>query len=133
MEEQITECKYGITFCNNEGNGDLNIGIIIIDCNEKILHFFSEILDEIKKDNTKHDQTLINNKICHKPNLLDHTKFIASRFIDLDRWNSTYRDNFIMLKIFVDSTADKKTRDNYRIECMKKYGYLNYSSTNWIC
>jgi glycosyltransferase involved in cell wall biosynthesis len=124
LEKQILECKYGITFCNNQGNGDLNIGIMIIDCNEKILHFFNGILNEIKNDNTKHDQILVNDKISN-PNLLDYNKFIASRFIDLDKWNHIYKDNFIMLKIFVNSTDDKKTRDNYRMECMNKLGYFN--------
>ena len=64
---------------------------------------------------------MINEKISN-PNLLDCYKFIDSWFIDYDVWNKLYKENFIMLKIFVDSTADKKTRDTYRLECMKKYG-----------
>ena len=112
-----------MTFCNNGGNGDVNIGIIIIDCNKKILEFFSNVIQEIKFDRTKHDQKLINEKISNQ-NLLDCHKFIASSFIPYDIWNKLYKDNFIMLKIFVNSTADKKTRDTYRLECMKKYGYF---------
>ena len=123
LENVITECNYGMTFCNNGGNGDLNIGIIIIDCNKKILEFFSNVIQEIKFDRTKHDQKFINEKISN-PNLLDCHKFIASSFIEYNVWNKLYKDNFIMLKIFVNSTADKKTRDTYRLECMKKYGYF---------
>jgi len=126
LENTISRCNYGITFANNEGNGDLNIGIIVVDCNKKILEFFSNVIQEIKLDKTKHDQKLINRQISN-PNLLDCYKFIASRFIECDIWNKLYRENFIMLKIFVDSTTDKKIRDTYRLECMKKYGYfVNY-------
>jgi hypothetical protein len=124
LEKHIIECKYGMTFCNNNGNGDINIGIIVIDCNEKTLNFYNSILSEINSDKTKHDQTLVNEKISN-PNLLDSHKFMALWIDDYDKWIMDYKDNFIMLKIFTNSSNDKETRDNFRLDSMKKLGFFD--------
>lgn len=123
LENEISNCKYGMTFGNNGQIGDINIGIIILDCNNTILEFWKDILEKLKGNSELHDQTLVCEKL-KTFNLLDTDKFIAKSFIPVDTWNNLYRDNFIMLKIFTCSADDKKSRDDYRIDCMKKYGYF---------
>jgi len=124
LYELMKKSFYGMNFCNNSGDGNLNIGIICLDCNEKNLLFWEHILNEFNKDpQNSHDQRLVEANIKN-PNLYDPNKIVARWPVSKDIWKEKYEKSFLMLKIFTSSSANKEERDNFRYKIMNDYGYL---------
>lgn len=123
--EIIKNSSYGMSFCNNNGNGDLNIGICCIDCNNNTLKIWEDILEKFNENPNSHDQTIVSKQISN-PNLFDESKIVA-RWPELKSiWDITYAQTYLMLKIFTPSNTDKKTRDTHRNKFMKEYfGFSN--------
>jgi glycosyltransferase involved in cell wall biosynthesis len=121
LEELVRRCKSGMTFTDNDGNGDINIGMVVMDCNEECLAFWKDILTKVQNSNIL-DQRIINSAIP-TPNLLDWKKIVAKCPVSQQKWETEYKNEFLMLKVFTASNQEKKARDEYRLRFMKQYGF----------
>ncbi|NBW82236.1 hypothetical protein EBR21_10835 [bacterium] len=105
LEELVRRCKPGMTFTDNDGNGDLNIGMVVMDCSEECLAFWKQILTKVQDSNIL-DQKIINHEIP-TPNLLDWKKIVAKcPVMSQETWESEYKNEFLMLKRCRVETAD---------------------------
>lgn len=119
LYDLINLTNYGMTFANNSNNGDLNIGIICLDCNETILNFWNDVLTTLQNNVNFHDQKIVNSKIQH-PNLFDYKKII-SFYPGGDNCEQFDKTVFLMVKIYTLSSQNKQQRDSFRMEWMKNY------------
>ena len=70
------------------------------------------------------DQNIINNLLVNDVQLFDNTKIVARWPEEVEVWNNSLKNTFLALKIFTASADDKKSRDAFRSNIMKSYGYF---------
>ena len=122
LQKLCTKCDYGMTFARNQNQEQANIGLMVIDCDKESLGVWEKCKATIQSDRTLHDQNVIND-IIKNCKLFDNTKVVARWPESVEVWNSVFKNSFLALKIFTPSSEDKHTRDMFRYECMKTYGY----------
>lgn len=118
-----------IMFANNSGDNTANIGFMVINCNGETLSIWEKALEIIKDNPNAHDQTIIMNLVAN-PSFFNSNKIVCRWPPSKEDWDKNYRNNFLMLKIFTPSDQNKISRDNFRIETMKEYGYDIFSNSN---
>jgi hypothetical protein len=122
LQKLLKGCDQGTTFTCNQNQEHANIGLMVIDCDEYALSIWEEAKKSIQVDRTLHDQNVINS-LVKDLKLFDNSKIVARWPESLKVWNSDFRNSFLALKIFTPSSEDKFTRDIFRYESMKTYGY----------
>ena len=133
------QCEYGMTFARNQDEKYINIGLIVIDCNEESLLVWEECKKIIQNDRNLHDQYVITT-ILKDYKIFDNKKIVARWPEELNVWNSEFKGSFLALKIFTPSNENKVTRDKFRHNYMNIYGYklseikkriAIFSENNW--
>ena len=118
----VTNAPKGMTFARNGGLDEINIGFMVIDCDEKTLALWQTCLDTLgPKD---HDQYRIS-CLVDKPNFFPLKKVVARWPVDIETWKTHFKSEFLMLKIFTWADDTKVNRDSFRYKSMKDYGYMD--------
>jgi hypothetical protein len=110
---------------------DLNIGFLLINCNEKTLSFFEKVLnnmnEKINNNIDTHDQNEINNLIyCNKISL----SIFERQYI----WCSDYiyspiKESFFVFKITVDLNSNI-TRHKKRLNALYNFNFISQDEYN---
>lgn len=115
-----------MTFANNGGVNTINIGFIVINCTQKNIDIWEKALEILKKDNNAHDQSIIT-ELVKNPSLFNSKKIVCCWPPSKEEFNIKFKNDFLMFKIFTPCNQDKITRDTFRMNTMKEYGFDIFS------
>lgn len=126
-----------LCFADNDGKGNLNIGLILIKCNKKTLLFFKNVLYDLIKSRSW-DQYIINHNLKNyndkykiKFDIFDNTKIICG-----SNFNLEYKNTYLIYKSFITHNSDIIINFNNRLDIFKNAGlisdedYYNYYKQN---
>lgn len=113
---------YDMTFANNtlpkhldpKRKQKYNIGFILLKCNEKVLNFYKDILEQLKVKKG-HDQTLINDILRHNKNIIPIGIFDDKIHCGYD-FKENYRDSFYVYKGFIKHLPTQVDNFNFRLK-----------------
>jgi hypothetical protein len=114
-----------IVFANNLVDKSVNIGFMLINCNDKMLDFFNKSLELL--NNTKGwDQSVINNLLKTNCNI-KYNIFNKKIFCEYSiPFNKMLREHFLIFKIFLANGGDtKKTQFNTRLTTLFNCKLIN--------
>ena len=124
LYQLVKNAKKGTTFAQNHNEKYTNIGFMVIDCDLVSLKLWEDAKQIITENRSLHDQNIINNLLVNDVQLFDNTKIVARWPEEVEVWNNSLKNTFLALKIFTASADDKKSRDAFRSNIMKSYGYF---------
>jgi hypothetical protein len=117
--------KYDITFADNnvdDTKDRYNIGIMLINCNDKTLLFFENVLKDLKI-NRGWDQRIVNNHLKFDTHLsigiFDNKKIWCEYY-----FNKDYLDTFYIFKSFISHTDNSILNYNSRIQLFYNSGLI---------
>lgn len=122
---------YDLVFCNDAGRDKCyNIGVMLINCNEKTLSFFENVLIDLI--NTKGwDQPVVNNHLNNENNKLLKIQFFDKKCIHSGlSFNLAYKDIFFIFKSFIHHSANLNHNFNQRLDTFKNAGLISNEEYN---
>jgi hypothetical protein len=111
-----------LCFANNHSVDQYNIGIILINCSEKTLHFFENVLVDLV-NHKGWDQEVINKNLRNSNNLkvdvFDHEKICCG-------WNfyAPYKEKYLIYKSFIHHSTNIIHNYNMRLDIFKNAGLI---------
>jgi hypothetical protein len=126
--ERISD-NLDVVFANNVIDKSVNIGLILIQCNQRTLQFWKLVLENFREYSW--DQRLVNRALGIEgfPRLLNHPgitwgTFEKSRIVCGYRFDERYRDKFYVYKQFI-KTGTKSSNWNQRLKSLNEFGFLS--------
>jgi hypothetical protein len=123
-----TYLAHDLCFADNDGNGYYNIGVILIHCNVKTLHFFENVLADLVNTGGW-DQDIINKQLSQPHDLLVKCFNRTKIYCGYD-FNRAYIDSFYIYKSFIHHTPNKICNYNQRLIMFKNYGLISDAEYN---
>jgi GR25 family glycosyltransferase involved in LPS biosynthesis len=115
---------YDICFADNNINSDYNIGVIMINCNEKTLNFFEVVLEKLVAQNGW-DQYVVNNVIDINKTL-NIGKFDKKIYCGYT-FDKNMKHTFYIYKSFIKHTTNLIDNYNQRIEIFYDSELISYN------
>ena len=106
-----------------------NIGIILIKCSEKTLHFFENVLQDLIHSKGW-DQEVVNKHISCNLNNLQINKFEPGKIHCGFEFYTHYIDTFLIFKSFIHHSKDLNQNFNLRLDLFKKNGLITEEEYN---
>ena len=115
LKEIIDNCTE-TTYAQNSWQTDhVNIGLICINCTLDELELWSYCLGQLESNPSLHDQSVIDNKLKHKP-MFNPVKVRAYWIQSPEEFQG-----YLALKIFTPSAGNHATRYKHRMDVIKKF------------
>jgi len=122
--------EYDLCFPCNGGEDKHNIGFILINCNEKTLRFFEQVLSELQK-NRGWDQQVVNRLLmtcC--PTDMKVGNFEVARICCGFDFPAQYIDTFLIYKSFIHHSTDMIANFNARLDIFRSNHLISEEEYN---
>jgi len=111
----INTCKNcDLCFASHVDSSNHNIGLILINCNNKTLNFFISVLQELKKNNGW-DQQVVNDLLKNNNNL-SVSNFCIDKIYCNYNIDEKYKKTYLIYKSFIWHTKNKNKNFNKRLD-----------------
>jgi hypothetical protein len=118
--------------CFPDNGGDClhhyNIGVMLINCNERTLSFFENVLIDLIQ-NKGWDQDVINTHLKNN-STLKVDEFDKEKIFCNYEFNPAYKDTYLIYKSFINHDTNINKNFNARLNLFKKYGLISDEEYN---
>ncbi len=115
LQNIINSCKKTTYAKNSINEGDINIGLIVLICDKIELKFWNDVLARMKSDVT--DQNIVNGLLKNHPRDTFDRNDVFCNYIT-EKNKHIIPQQFCVLKLFTESTADKYNRFIQRLNTL---------------
>ena len=125
----LTLTKRDIYFADNAIDNTVNIGFMLINCNQKTLKFWEDVLHLMKNKTCNWDQQAVNLLVGN----IDYELFDKSRIHCGYDFNNEYRNTYYVFKSFIINKNDKNINFKSRLDLFLKNNMISMEEYNkWI-